>query len=218
MTKRFFTLILTILLIFSMVACSNQQEEHADQNNQNGSQLQESNTEKNNDDKSAASTIELGDELSSFTISIQGTVFQFPCSLADVQAAGWEADSGAISRGVYTNMEEPGREKTLLTFYYKGDRSLNVDFIFSNVSDQSMPRNECPIVGVYNNGAEGIEWILPGDFNVVPGTTTKEDVIAKYGGSGVAYIFGDDKYFEFSAYSKVYKFMQCVNIPDSWGE
>lgn len=123
-----------------------------------------------------APSLTLSDDLADFTVSIDGTVYQFPCSVQTMLDDGWNTGFGDQ---IYTREVEPDG-KTQFTVY-RGDgedrRSVFVDVYNPGTSARTI--NEC-MINIIVKEDEKTEVILAGDFKL-SGSLTPVDIIAQYG-------------------------------------
>ena len=120
--------------------------------------------------------LELSDDLADFTVSIDGTVYQFPCSVQTMLDDGWNTGFGDQ---IYTREVEPG-DVTQFAIY----RGENEDrrFVFIDVYNPGTSVctiNECMIIQIVKQGEE-TEIILANDFKL-SNSLTPEDIITQYG-------------------------------------
>lgn len=119
----------------------------------------------------------LGDTLDSFTISINGLVYQFPCPMSVFLNDGWVAWEEAELDA----MVEPDITKNyhMNLFWETPDNGI-IAISYYNDSEEAKPVRDCSVVGA-GYFREWMEIILPGNFVVPDDTVYYEDVIAKYG-------------------------------------
>lgn len=117
---------------------------------------------------------ELSDDLYSFQISIDGTVYQFPMWYSDFEALGWEYDgdnSLTLSSNEYS-----------VTEVWKKD-GIRVYTNIANLSMNSAPLTNCIVTGISFDSyeMEDCDWeiILPGGIQY--GVATIDDIKAAYG-------------------------------------
>lgn len=153
--------------------------------------------------------IAMSDNLEDFTVSLNGLVYQFPCDVQIFLDDGWAPEAGAVSRGVLTKIRNPD-EEMFVTFYYKEDPDNHVDLFFWTGNGESKSLEDSQVSGVGFISSK-TEFLLPGGFRFVEGVTTKDDVIAKYGGNGTNYKFSKNSYYQFFESGDTYDFRVCEN-------
>lgn len=153
--------------------------------------------------------IQMSDNLEDFTVSLNGLVYQFPCDVQIFLDDGWAPEAGAVSRGVLTNIRNPD-EEMYVTFYYKEDPDNHIDLFFwtGNGERKSLEDSQVSGVGFISSKTE---FVLPGGFRFVEGVTTKDDVIAQYGGNGTSYKFSKNSYYQFIEAGDSFDFRVCEN-------
>ena len=153
--------------------------------------------------------IAMSDNLEDFTVSLNGLVYQFPCDVQIFLDDGWAPEAGAVSRGVLTKSRNPD-EDMFVTVYYKEDPDNHVDLFFWTGNGESKSLEDSQVSGVGFISSK-TEFVLPGGFRFVEGVTTKDDVIAKYGGNGTNYKFSKNSYYQFFESGDTYDFRVCEN-------
>ncbi len=117
---------------------------------------------------------ELSDDLYSFQISIDGTIYQFPMWYSDFEALGWTYDGDnteTLSSNQYSSTEV--WQKNGMTIYTS----------FANLSMNTIPFSECMVSGITLGEfhLKDCDWeiILPG--GIQHGVSNADDVKAAYG-------------------------------------
>lgn len=135
--------------------------------------------ESTSQEESTASTEEaeqavLSDDLYSYQVSVDGTVYQIPMWYEEFAALGWE------DREDNTVTLESNRESQYSNIWKKGDTTVHTTFC--NMAANTAPYSECEIIGItFNrvNMKDDMEVILPKGIQM--GVSTREDIIAAYG-------------------------------------
>lgn len=205
-------LLVILLASVLLTACG------GEKNNNNETIGNSENTGNNVTDNSAKETeapvstrpnIAMSNNLEDFTVSLNGLVYQFPCNVQTFLDDGWAPESGAVSRGVLTKLREPD-EEMFVTFYYKEDPDNHVDLFFWTGTGESKSLEDSQVSGV-GFISDKTELILPGGFRFVDGVTTKDEVIAQYGGNGTYYKFSKNSYYQFFESDDAYYLRVCEN-------
>ena len=117
---------------------------------------------------------ELSDDLYSFQISIEGTVYQFPMWYSDFESLGWTYDGD--------NTQTLSSNQYTLTEVWKKD-GVSVYSQFANLSMNTAPFSECIVTGITLDtyGLKDCNWeiILPGGIQY--GVSNADDIKTAYG-------------------------------------
>lgn len=122
--------------------------------------------------------IALSDDPADFTVSIDGTVYQFPCSVQSLLDDGWESISGD---SFYTMEVNPGIN--LQTYMYREkdkDHRADLSIMVSTPGDSACPANECVITYITQAYDDSTEVILAGGFKLTHDLTLA-DITAQFG-------------------------------------
>lgn len=145
---------------------------------------------------------ELSDDLYSFQISIDGTIYQFPMWASDFEALGWTY-AGDATRTLASN------EYTVAETWKKGNTSVYTKL--ANLSMNTVSMKDCMVAGIevdeYLLKDSDSEIILPKGIQY--GVSTKEDVIAAYGDPTYEYD-GDNWYkmgYEKDYYQEIFLYI-----------
>ena len=117
---------------------------------------------------------ELSDDLYSFQVSIDGTVYQFPMWAKEFKALGWTYD-GDGSQTITSN------QYTFSETWFKGDAKVYANFL--NLTMNELTYDEAAIGGItfeeYYLEDTDVEIILPKGIQY--GVSSRDDIIAAYG-------------------------------------
>ncbi len=145
---------------------------------------------------------ELSEDLYSFQVAVDGTVYQFPMWYSDFEALGWTykgEPTDTLSSNQYTAAET----------WTKGD-NMKVYTKIANLSINAQPFSKCMVAGItfdkYDLKNAECEIVLPKGIKY--GVSTRDDVIAAYGTptreyEGSSYYkltYSGDTYSEFNIY------------------
>lgn len=205
MKKKLLAMLLTVTCVLSLTGCSAQEdtldteaveintEEAASETVEETTTVVEETVEETTEEAAEKAErgevntpSELSDDIYSFQVSIDGTIYQFPMWASDFEALGWTYDGDAtqtLSSNEYTTAET----------WVKGDISVYTDL--ANLSMNTVTMTESMVAGIQVDefllrDAE-CEIILPKGIQY--GVSTKEDVIAAYGTPNYEYD-GDNWY------------------------
>ena len=201
MKKKTLALLLALSFALSMTACSSEKntsnitvakdafaedseeekEEETKEETESESEVEtEIETESEIESKEAPKKLsanmpsELSDDLYSFQISIEGTVYQFPMWYSDFESLGWTYDGD--------NTQTLSSNQYTLTEVWKKD-GVSVYSEFANLSMNTVPLSECIVTGItldtYNLEDCNWEIILPGGIQY--GVSNADDIKAAYG-------------------------------------
>ncbi len=85
---------------------------------------------------------EVSDDLYDFHISIDGTVYQFPCTYSDFEKNGWTFGNSDITKDTIV---EGNISKSSINFV-NGESKITITF--ANPFDKDTPYKDCPVIGV----------------------------------------------------------------------
>ena len=150
---------------------------------------------------SVAAPSELSDDIYSFQVSVNGTVYQFPMWYSDFIALGWTYDGD-------TTLALPADRYTGEMFI-KDDVKAYVNI--ANLSINTQPYNECMVSGISFDDyyLDECDWEIVLPKGIQYGVSTKEDIIAAYGTPSSEYD-GSMYYkltYEYDTYSDVSLFV-----------
>lgn len=218
MKKKTLALLLALSFALSMTACSKDnsdatvakdafaeesEEEKKEEETETESEVEteeetEIETETEEETKEAAKKSstnmpsELSDDLYSFQVSIDGTVYQFPMWYSDFESLGWTYD-GDITQTLSSNQYSYSE-------VWKKD-GMTVYTNFANLSMNTKPYSECMVAGItledYYLKDSDCEIILP--CGIQYGVSNTDDIKAAYGNPS-------DDYDGSSYYSMTYKY------------
>lgn len=118
----------------------------------------------------------LSDNLEDFTVSIDGSVYQFPCSVQSMLDDGWQSGLGDQ---LYTREVEPNEDIQFAIFRGDIEDSRPVFINVYNPGKSTRTVNECIIIQITEQN-DKTEVILAGDFKLSD-SLTLDDIIAQYG-------------------------------------
>lgn len=122
--------------------------------------------------------IALSDDLADFTVSIDGTVYQFPCSVQSLLDDGWQSVSGD---SFYTMEVSPGRSVQTYIYREKGkDHRADLSIIVNTPGDSACPATECVITYISQAYDDETEVILAGGFKLTQDLTLA-DITDRFG-------------------------------------
>lgn len=125
---------------------------------------------------------ELGDTWDSFSVQINESVLNFPCAIAEVEAAGLTLDTDDTPEDFVINKED----YELVFFDDENDNSIM--FVVANNTDSAKTVKECTVNGIYVDEYDvedgNLTIIFPGGVQI--GTDISE-VIEKWGDSDDVY-------------------------------
>lgn len=181
--KKLIALLLATVMCLSLVACGEDTpgETVADpnQNVQSGNEdpnaTQDDNTNDdtaNDNDASddAAPGITLSDDLADFTVSIDGTVYQFPCSVQTFLDDGWQIVQKQVLAEDY--LVEPG--KTANTSAYRKSDSETIFLQIYNPGQKACKFSECTVFGVQLDALNNVPVEFSGGLKLGDAITTQE--------------------------------------------
>lgn len=107
---------------------------------------------------------ELGDSWKCFDVQINNTVLSFPCSFADVEAAGLTLDTGDIPEDYVIN-----RDDYELVFFDDANHN-SVMFMVCNNTEKAQAIKECTVNGInideYNVENGDLTIVFPGEIQI----------------------------------------------------
>lgn len=145
---------------------------------------------------------ELSEDLYSFQISIDGTVYQFPMWYSDFEAMGWIYDGDATE--TLTSNQYTVAEKWIKDGFY-------IYSEFANLTMNAAPFSKCMIAGITLDDyyLEGCDWEIILPKGIQYGVSSKEDIIAAYGDPSDEYD-GDLYYkltYDYDSYQEICLFV-----------
>ena len=225
MKKKLLAILLAVSCVVSLTACSSKEDtaavEAIETNTDEATSEAEETTAESMEETSITeetsmesiekagrgevnSPSELSDDIYSFQVSIDGTIYQFPMWASDFEALGWTYDGDAsktLSSNEYTAAEK----------WVKGDISVYTKL--ANLSMNTVTMTESMVGGItleeYQLKDGNCEIILPKGIQY--GVSTKEDVIAAYGSPNYEYD-GENWYkmgYEKDYYQSVYLYISA---------
>lgn len=222
MKKRLLTLLLALTCMCSLVGCSAAEEtvetvstEEVSSETQEETTIEETTEEVTEEttesaekadrgDTSVTTPSELSDDIYSFQISIDGTVYQFPMWASDFAALGWTYDGDAtqtLESNQYTAAET----------WIKDDYSVYTKL--ANLSLNSVSFEDSMVAGITLEEyyLKDCDWEIILPKGIQYGVSTKEDIIAAYGEPNYEYD-GDNWYkmgYEYDLYQSVYLYVSA---------
>lgn len=129
--------------------------------------------------ESAESELALTNDLADLIVSIDGTVYQLPCTVQTLLDDGWQSDLG---EEIYTKELNRSRDISFHLFRGEKDSCRRIYVVAHNLGDSACPINECTIVRIAaaNLVSDSAEAILAGGFKLSEDLTL-DDIIAQYG-------------------------------------
>ena len=211
MKKKLLTLVLALSCTASLVGCAAKEavstepavETTAEETTVEETTVEETTVEETTVEETKEASVsapanvpsELSDDIYSFQVSVNGTVYQFPMWAADFQALGWEYDGDAsttIATNQYTGAE---------TWVKDG---VEVYTTLANLTMNSLPLDQSMVAGIefdkYNMKECDWEIVLP--KGITYGVSTTEDIIAAYGDPSSDY--DGDLYYKMSYEADTY--------------
>ena len=199
MKKKAILLVLMMALMFALVACGgdggrdrghdrDEYEEHRDnedrddedRDDEEEKEVAEEEAAEEEADKDANENVtvttpsELSDDIYSFQVSVDGTVYQFPMWAKDFKALGWTYD-GDGSQTLTAN------QYTVAETWVKDDIKVYTSFI--NLTMNEVTFDEAAVGGItfeeYYLEDTDVEIILPKGIQY--GVSSRDDIIAAYG-------------------------------------
>lgn len=125
------------------------------------------------------SELALTNDLADLIVSIDGSVYQLPCTVQSLLDDGWQSNLG---EEIYTKEIHPNRDISFHLFRGEEDESRRIYAVARNLGDSACPVNECTIVRIAaaNLVSDSAEAILAGGFKLSDDLTL-DDIIAQYG-------------------------------------
>ena len=207
MKKKLLTLVLALSCTASLVGCAAKEavstETAVEETTVEETTIEETTVEETTVEETKEASVsapanvpsELSDDIYSFQVSVNGTVYQFPMWAADFQALGWEYDGDAsttIATNQYTGAE---------TWVKDG---VEVYTTLANLTMNALPLDQSMVAGIefdkYNMKECDWEIVLP--KGITYGVSTTEDIIAAYGDPSSDY--DGDLYYKMSYEADTY--------------
>lgn len=204
MMKKWIALLLAAMMCLSLCACGedtpDKTQPNETVNNQGGANAP---TDGQTDGTGEATTpttqpgLELSDDLSDFTVSIDGSVYQFPCSVQSMLDDGWQSGLGDQ---LYTREVEADEDIQFAIFRGNIEDSRPVFINVYNPGKSARTINECIVIQITEE-SDKTEVILAGDFKL-SNSLTLEDIIHQYGEGSSEESHGENwyKYYFDSGY------------------
>lgn len=173
--KKIISLVLVGVFSMQLVACSMfqntfpQLDEIDSILNEQSNVLQENADTEGNINQNMNSDIEMSENLFDFTIKLDGTVLQLPCSSQELMDAGWDfydADKNSMVAG----------ESYVHVYMNKGNKQILV--YFYNMSGNACEITNCKVGGVSIEVSDDISFELSKGINL---ESQIDEIIAAYG-------------------------------------
>lgn len=199
--KKLIALLLAAVMCLSLVACGGDQKPEDTQSMQNsntvapnGNAGESGETTAPVTESTAATTpgIELSDDLADFTVSIEGVVYQLPCSPQVFFDSGWLPESAWVLEDDYVY---PGDSTGSLDLYKEGENK-EIGLRICNLSKNDKPLRECIVIEIYNEVDTDVEFTLGGGFALTD-AVTEQSVFSVMGSDYTHNEFNGD-WYEFS--------------------
>jgi hypothetical protein len=175
MMKKWIALLLAAMMCLSLWACGedtpDKTQPNGTVNNQGGNNNPTTAPTAESTQPTTAPGIPLSDDPSDFTFSIDGVVYQFPCSPQVFFANGWLPVMDWILEDDY---EYPADAKGIIALYKEGENK-KFDLRVCNLSKNAEPLSEVIVIGISGYTGTDVEIVLGGGFTLTS-TATAEDV------------------------------------------
>lgn len=175
--KRLIALLLAVLMCLCLCACGEDDTSgEAPATKAPGGSIDSTtgNTESEqagSDEETTAPTtapgLELSDDLADFTVSIEGVVYQLPCSPQVFLDNGWLPESDWVLEDDYMY---PGDSQGSLDLYKEGENK-EIGLRICNLSNNEKPLSEIIVIGIYNEVDTDVEFTFGGGFAVTDNVT-----------------------------------------------
>lgn len=174
--KKLITLLLAVLMCLSLCACGEDDAPDGSQSAQNPATGNEGSTTQSipqgtesiqETTAPAVPGLELSDDLADFTVSIEGVVYQLPCSPQVFLDNGWLPESDWVLEDDYMY---PGDSQGSLDLYKEGENK-EIGLQICNLSKNEKPLSEIIVIGVYNEVDTDVEFTFGGGFAVTDNVT-----------------------------------------------
>ena len=194
MKKKAILLVLMMVLMLFVTACASgggrdrgkdresrrddvedtELEEDEDDANEDEEEIETEEEKKVTETTPATAPSELSDDIYSFQVSVDGTVYQFPMWAKDFAALGWTYD-GDDSQTLTSN------QYTVAETWVKGDLEVYTSLI--NLSMNEVTYKDAAVGGItfdeYDLKDTNVQIVLPKGIQF--GVSTRDDIIAAYG-------------------------------------
>lgn len=187
--KKLITLLLAVLMCVSLCACGGDAEPSESQSAQNPGTSTNGSNENGSGETTTQGTestpnttdpvtpgIPLSDDLADFTVSIDGVVYQLPCSPQVFFDNGWLPESAWVLEDDYVY---PGDSTGSLDLYKEGENK-EIGLRICNLSKNDKPLRECIVIEIYNEVDTDVEFVLSGGFSLRT-NVTDQDVFDAFG-------------------------------------
>ena len=184
--KRVLSLMLVVISLLCLSSCGKDDEvavKPGDNSKPNNSQSQADTTKPSVDEKPTGNdrpTIPMGEALADFTISIFGTVVQFPCKLQDFIDLGWLP-------GFADNLDDAQKFDRIISggdmcnlVLYNGSRDVKIFALIYNPGKSDIHYLEGTVRGAYKESGSTAEIKIPGGL-ILKDDLTPDELIAALG-------------------------------------
>lgn len=196
--KNLITLLLAALMCLSLCACGKDDtpgESQSAQNPTTGNEGTPTQSTPSETESASATTapitsgIELSDDLADFTVSIEGVVYQLPCSPQIFLDNGWLPESDWVLEDDYLY---PGDSTGSIDLYKEGENK-EIGLRICNLSKTEKPLSEVIVIGIYNEVDTDVEFTLSGGF-ALTNSITEATVFSVMGSDYTHNEFNGDRY------------------------
>lgn len=126
--------------------------------------------------QAAQPSSELGDTWNSYTIQMNDKVLTLPCTIQDLEAAGFTLDTDDTPDSYVVNVDE-----YILSYFNDSNGNYLLAYLF-NGGEEPITAVECLVGGLsvdeYSLSEGGLTLLFPGGIQI---GTTKADVLSRYG-------------------------------------
>ena len=179
--KKWSTLFLAVLMCLSLCACGgNSTSGDVQGDNQTTTSSEDNAVAEQTEPVATESTaapaqpsLEMSDDWADFTVSIDGTVYQFPCAVQTFLDDGWQPRLEWVLEDDY--MVEPGQTANV-DIYRKSD-SETIFLLVYNQGNKACKFNECTVFGVQLSSSNNVAVEFSGGLKL-GATVTAEDMLA----------------------------------------
>lgn len=184
--KRFLSLVLIAVTLLCLCSCGKDEEvaeKTGDNSKPNNSQSHIETTKPTDSNEPTTNdipTIPMSDNLADFTISIDGTVFKFPCTLQDFIDRGWlPGFANTLDDAKEFDRTIPGGDMCNLVLY-NGTKDKKIFALIYNPGKRDIHYLEGTVRGAYKESGSTAEIKIPGGL-VLKDDLTPDDLIAALG-------------------------------------
>ena len=181
--KKWIALLLAAVMCLSLCACGGNSASGETQapaeNNQGSTNTPTAGQTEGTPETTAPTTqpgIPLSDDLSDFTVSIDGVVYQLLCSPLVFFNNGWLPEMDWVLEDDYLY---PGDSTGIMVLYKEGENK-EIGLRVCNTSKNDKPLSKCIVIGIYNEMDTDVEFTLGGGF-ALTNNTTDETVFSVMG-------------------------------------